>query len=243
MIPAIYAKIDAVAKAARQGGGVPAEDYGPAMLRGLDRANGPSQRILLTRKWLPGVPGLAGRLESGIRVADVGCGTGTAAIAMATAYPESSIVGFEVFEPALEMARERATDIPNLSFENTPAERIPVDPGFDLITAFDVIHDLADPLGALRRIRDALRPEGMFLMMEPNVSSDGDAGVGDIRALNLGTSVLYCMTQSLAEGGAGLGAAWGPEQALDLAREAGFDTFEVLEALTNRFSAFYLLTA
>src|SRR5690606_24611426 len=89
MLPAGYAVIDRVAEAARHGGGVRFDEFGPEMLRGLDRANGPSQRILLTRKWLPAVEGLVKRLEEGIDVADVGCGTGTAALTMAQAYPNS----------------------------------------------------------------------------------------------------------------------------------------------------------
>jgi SAM-dependent methyltransferase len=212
------------------------------MLRGLDRGNAPSQRILLTRRWFPAVPGLVPRLEEGIRVADIGCGSGTAAMTMAAAYPHSEVVGYDTSEEMLALARERGAGVDNLTFEKRSATEIPTEPGFDLVTAFDVIHDLPDPPGALRRIREALRPGGQFLMMEPNLSSDLDDNLDDIGALNYGISVLHCMTQSLAQGGAGLGSAWGRQRAEEMARGAGFGSFQLLDDITNRFSAFHLLT-
>jgi SAM-dependent methyltransferase len=242
MLPAAVSQIDGVAKATVGGGGVRFDDFGPGLIRGLDRGNSPSQRVLLVRKWLPAVPGLVDRLESGIRVADVGCGSGTAAIAIASAYPDSQVTGFDMSEELLSLARRRATGVGNVGFERRPVEEIPIEPGFELITAFDVIHDLADPLAALSRIRRALRPGGQLLMMEPNVGSDLDDNIGDVGALFYGISTLHCMTQSLAVGGAGVGAAWGPARAMELAKEAGLTGFQPLEEITNRFSAFYLLT-
>lgn len=239
MLPAGYAVIDRVAEAARHGGGVRFDEFAPEMLRGLDRANGPSQRILLTRKWLPAVEGLVERLEEGIDVADVGCGTGTAALTMAQAYPNSRFTGFDVSEEALAMARERGEDLENVEFARAAATEFPGE--YDLITTFDVVHDLADPPAALRHIRGALRPDGVYLMMEPNMSSDLDDNVDDVGVINYGISLLHCMTQSLAIGGAGFGAAWGRQRAEELAREAGFSSFQPLEEITNRFSAFFVL--
>src|SRR5690606_4621738 len=106
MLPAIIGQIDGVAAAPAEGGGVPLEAFGEGLVRGLDRANRPSQEILLTRKWLPAVPGLVERLESGIRVADVGCGSGTVAIRIARAFPDSTVVGYDVSESLLYLARE-----------------------------------------------------------------------------------------------------------------------------------------
>lgn len=242
MLPALFAKVDAVAEATRDGGGVAFEEFDFGMIRGIDRGNGPSQKVFLTRRWLPAVPGLVERLESGIRVADAGCGAGTAAILMAEAFPDSQVSGFDVSEQALEVARSRAGDISNVSFERGGAADIPIDPPFDLITTFDVIHDLADPLGGLTRIREALARDGVYLMMEPNASSDLANNLNERAALLYGVSTLHCMTQSLAVGGEGLGAAWGRELAEEYARRAGFTTFTPLEAITNKFSAFYVLT-
>jgi 2-polyprenyl-3-methyl-5-hydroxy-6-metoxy-1,4-benzoquinol methylase len=215
------------------------DEFGEELHRGLDRANAPSQRVLLTRKWLPSVNGLLDRLEEGIDVADVGCGTGTAVITMAKAYPRSRFQGFDFSMPVLEVAAERAVGLGNLKLIQASAEEIHGE--YDLITTFDVIHDLADPAAALQRIRGALRPGGVYLMMEPNMSSDLDDNIGDIGVINYGISLLHCMTQSLAIGGVGLGAGWGRQRAEEMAREAGFTSFEPLEDITNRFSAFYAL--
>lgn len=241
MLPAAMDKLDRLAEVTIHGGGIPFDEFEGGLINGLDRANGPSQQVLLTRKWLSGVPGLVERLEAGIRVADVGCGTGTAAIEMARAYPRAEVVGYDVSATSLGLARTRSDGIDNLTFEARSADEIPVDPGFDLVTAFDVIHDLANPLAGLTRIREALRPDGVFLMMEPNVGSDLDDNLGDIGALFYGISTLHCLTQSLAQEGAGLGAAWGREQAEEMAAEAGFASIDRLDEITNRFSAFYLL--
>jgi SAM-dependent methyltransferase len=241
MLPAVFGQLGAISDAAVNGGGVPFSDFGPELIKGLDRGNTPSQRVFLTGKWLPAIPGLVDRLESGILVADIGCGSGTAAIEMATAFPESIVVGFDISNDSLTLARERAAGLANARFERAGAEEIPVEPGFDLITTFDVIHDLIDPLGGLTRIREALRPQGVYLMMEPAASSNLDDNLHPRGALLYGISTLHCMTQSLAEGGVGLGAAWGAERAAELADQAGFGSIQPLDEISNRFSAFYLL--
>ena len=242
MIPAIMGQIDGVALATEQGGGVEFDEFGFEMIRGIARGNTPSQEVFLVNRWLQAVPDLINRLGGGIRVADVGCGSGTAAILMAEAFPASTVFGFDVSETTLEVARSRAGSLPNLKFEQCSADSMPVDPPFDLITAFDVIHDLAQPLAGLTRIRQALAPDGQFLMMEPNASSHLENNLTDHGALLYGISALHCMTQSLAVGGEGVGAAWGRELAEDYARRAGFSNFEPLADIENRFSAFYLLS-
>ncbi|HEY7823799.1 MAG TPA: class I SAM-dependent methyltransferase [Acidimicrobiia bacterium] len=242
MVPTLMRQIDGVAQATKHGGGVGIEEFGTAMIRGIDRGNSPSQRVFLADRWLPAVPGLLERLEKGIRVADVGCGSGTAAIVMAEAFPESTFFGFDVSEDALAVARSRANSIENITFEAYGADGIPLDPKFDLITAFDVIHDLADPLAGLHRIHEALSDDGQFIMMEPNASSRLEENLDNHGALVYGISTLHCMTQSLAVGGEGLGAAWGREKAEDYARQAGFSGFRELDDITNMFSVFYLLT-
>lgn len=241
MIPAMMSRVDDLADATRNGGGVGFAEFGDDLVRGLDRANRPSQKILLTRKWLPAVPGLVEQLEAGIRVADIGCGSGAVASTIAAKYPNSEVFGFDVSEPLLDIARERSTGINNVTFERRSVAELTG--SFDLVTSFDVIHDLSDPLAGLQAIRAAIGVNGQFLMMEPNVSSDLDENINDTAALFFGVSAMFCMTQSLAAGGAGLGAAWGHQRAEALARQAGFGGFERLDSIENRFSSFYLLTA
>ncbi|MEX0698658.1 MAG: class I SAM-dependent methyltransferase [Acidimicrobiia bacterium] len=243
MIPAVMGQLDGIANATIHGGGVGFEQFGPGLIRGIGRGNGPSQRILLTSRWLPAVPGLAERLESGIRIADVGCGSGSAVILIAQAFPNCQVVGFDVSDASIEIASERSKAIPNATFLAAGVEEIPVDSGFDLVTTFDVIHDLANPMAGLRRIRESLADDGLYLMMEPHASSNLEENLNSRGALLYGISTLHCMTQSLAKGGEGLGAAWGRQRAERYAADAGFSRFEVLEDISNRLSAFYLLSA
>jgi SAM-dependent methyltransferase len=241
MLPAVLSRVDQIAQATREGGGVGFDEFGPDVMRGIDRGNGPSQRVFLVNRWLPAVPGLVDRLQGGLDVADVGCGAGTAALAMARAFPASRVHGFDVSVESLEIARSRAEDLGNVSFTTASVETIPIEPPYGLVTSFDVIHDLADPMAGLRRIRESLADDGQYLMMEPNAASRIEANLGDRGAMLYGISTLHCMTQSLAAGGVGLGAAWGRELAEEYAGEAGFSQFTPLEGITNKFSAFYLL--
>lgn len=243
MIPAMFRQLEGVATATAHGGGVGFEEFGHAMIKGIDRGNTPSQRAFLLSKWLPAVPGLIERLDEGIRVADLGCGSGTVARLIAHRFPSSEVFGFDASGDSIAVARSRSEDLSNIVFHGYPIKDIPIEPGFDLITAFDVIHDVVDPRGALERVKEALRPEGWFLMMEPNASSHLENNLHDRGALLYGVSAMHCMTQSLARGGAGLGAAWGTERAEQLSKDAGFTSFEPLEDISNRFSSFYLLRA
>jgi len=243
LLPAILSQVDQVATATRQGGGVPFESFGEMAIRGIDRSNTPSQTVFLINRWLPAVPGLVPVLEAGgTRVADVGCGSGTAAILMARAFPNTQVAGFDVSTDSVEIARSRASGLSNLEFADLDVSEIPTDPRFRLVTTFDVIHDLPDPLAGMRRIRETLADDGVYLMMEPNAGSKLEDNLDARGAMLYGVSSLHCMTQSLAQGGAGLGAAWGRERAEAMAGEAGFGSFQPLESISNKFSAFYLLT-
>lgn len=242
MVPAVMRQIDGVVDATLNGGGVEFEEYGPDLIRGLDRGNGPSQRVFLVSRWLPAVPDLVPVLDGGARVADVGCGVGTAAILMAKAFPSSQVTGYDVSLDSLEVAASRSDQVENVAFQQYSVDAIPTEPPNDLVTAFDVIHDLVDPLAGMTRIRESLAPGGRFLMMEPNLSSSLEDNLTDRGTLLYGISTMHCMTQSLARGGTGLGAAWGREKAAEYAERAGFGGFELVEAITNKFSAFYVLT-
>ncbi len=243
MIPSGLGHLEGVTEATRHGGGVSFEEFGGRMVTGIERSNAPSQTVFLTSRWLPAVPGLVDRLHAGIRVADVGCGSGTAARIMAEAFPASQVIGYDSSEGSIDLARERVGGLANLSYECARAESLPETERFGLITTFDVIHDLVKPLATLIRIREALTDDGVYLMMEPNLSSNLEDNLSPHGALMYGVSTLHCMTQSLAQGGAGLGAAWGRQGAARMAAQAGFGSFEELDQISNRFSAFYQLRA
>ncbi len=242
MIPSLYRQLDGLVDATRHGGGVPFEAFGDEMIRGITRGNEPSQNTLLVSKWLSAVPGLTERLGAGIRVADIGCGAGGALLVMARAFPASSFVGYDVSEEEIAMARERATETPNATFEPVALENLHRGEGFDLITSFDVIHDLVDPMRGLEHIRHALAAGGQYLMMEPAASTALEENLTARGALLYGISAMHCMTQSLAREGKGVGAAWGRQAIEETARSAGFESVHRLESISNTFSDFFLLS-
>ena len=121
--------------------------------------------------------------------------------------------------------------VPNARFEVLDVTELPNDPGFDLITSFDAIHDQRDPARTLRRAAEALAPGGVYFMVEPKASSRLEDNIGNPFAPYLyGISVLHCLTVSLAEGGAGLGTAWGEQTARSMLEAAGFTSVEVVDA-------------
>ena len=226
-------RLPAVAECFRQGGGVPYSAFQPDFTEAMDASwrriyDGP-----LIKAFLPLVKGVPERLQSGIRVADVGCGTGHAVNVMAREYPRSTFVGFDLGEQAIARGRAEASamGLSNARFERLDATKLPPEPKFDLITSFDAIHDQRDPASALRRIAGALAADGLYIMMEPRASSSLAENLGQPFAPYLyGISVLHCMTVSLAEGGAGLGTAWGEQVARRMLADAGFTSVEALAA-------------
>lgn len=179
---------------------------------------------------LPLVPGLTEALERGIDVLDVGCGSGRVIHALAERFPASRFTGYELSAEAVAEARTGAQDLGlrNTRFEVRDVADLAIERSFDLVTAFDAIHDQARPEAALRVIAAALRAEGVFLMQEVRASSHVEEDVQLPLAPFLYTvSCLHCMTVSLAAGGAGLGAMWGAETARRMLEDAGFAKLEV----------------
>ena len=217
----------------RHGGGVSYAEYQPDFTEAQDASWRRLYDGLLIKGFLPLAPGIPARLAEGIRVADVGCGTGHAINVMAREYPRSTFVGYDLGQTAIERARAEAKEmsLANARFEVLDATKLPPDARFDLITSFDAIHDQRDPATALRCIAGALAPGGLYLMLEPKASSNLEDNVGQpFTAYMYGMSVLHCMTVSLAENGAGLGTAWGEQTARKLLAEAGFTSVDVVDA-------------
>lgn len=237
MIPTALEHTDAIANATREGGGVAFEDFGETMVRGIARGNTPSMTVLLTRRWLPNMPDIVERLQHGGQIADLGCGSGGAVRAMAKAYPNTAVFGYDISESSIERAQSQIEE-PNATFTVGGSEALSAGGPFDLVTLFDVVHDLADPRTALRDVHASLADGGAMLMMEPRIDPDLENNINDRGALLYGISTFHCMTQSLAEGGAGLGAAWGPIATERMCTDAGFTSFVELP-IDNPFSAFY----
>ena len=174
---------------------------------------------------------------------DIGCGEGHALNLLAGAYPASDFTGYDFSAEALEAATAEAErrGLANVHFELLDVADLEDTERFDFITAFDAIHDQADPARVLRNIRAALRPGGTFLMVDINASSR----LEDNSAIPWGSflyaiSTFHCMAVSLGQGGAGLGAVWGRQLALSMLREAGFGDVVVHELEDDPFNAYYV---
>jgi 2-polyprenyl-3-methyl-5-hydroxy-6-metoxy-1,4-benzoquinol methylase len=242
-VPLLGTVEDDVVRCFREGGGVPysryarfhevmAEDSGQTVLPGL------KEYIL------PLVPGLVERLETGIRVLDVGCGRGRALNLMASWFPNSRFVGLDLSEEAIAFARREAKRQGHANATFTARDLIHFDneaqqAAFDLVTTFDAVHDQASPRAVLRGIRLSLAPDGAYLAQDIKGSSHVHLNrENPVGTLYYTISCMHCMTVSLAQNGEGLGAMWGREKAEELIREAGFRSIEVHE-LPHDFSNYY----
>ena len=157
--------------------------------------------------WLPLVPNVMTKLQNGARVADVGCGRGRALTRLATAFPESRFVGYEIYGPNVDRAMEnvRAAGLSDgITIRHADASE-GLSGRYDLVTTFDVVHDAVNPRGMLRSIHDALQPDGTYLCLETNCADKPEQNQGPIGALLQRCSVLLCLTPSLAGNGEGLG--------------------------------------
>lgn len=213
----------------RNGGGVPYSEYGD-FHRIMAEDSAASHDAGLLTDVLPLVPGLAERLTAGIDVLDVGCGSGHAINVLAAAFPASRFVGYDFSEEGIATGRREANQLglTNATFKVVDAAQLGEEDQFDLITAFDAIHDQARPRTVLANIARALRPDGIFLMVDIAASSNLEDNVEHPMATFLYMlSTMHCTTVSLSLDGEGLGTMWGEQVARELLAEAGFGTVEV----------------
>jgi SAM-dependent methyltransferase len=241
-IPVLASVEDKILECFRKGGGLGYGDY-PRFHEVMAEESAQTVVAGLDEHIVPLVPGLESQLASGIRVLDVGCGSGRALMHLAGRFPKSSFTGLDYSREAVEIAQREATrlGLGNLRFIAGDAARLLAGLPFDLITAFDAIHDQAQPAEVLARIHAALKPGGVFLMQDIKAAT----AVEDNRAHPLGAfvytiSALHCMSVSLGAGGAGLGAAWGRELALQMLHEAGFRDTVVRELPHDMTNYFYV---
>ena len=216
----------------REGGGIPYSAYRPVFTQCMDDVWRRIYDQMLIPGFIGAVPGLTEALERGIGVLDVGCGTGHAVNILARRFPESRFAGYDIGEDAIEAARKEAREmsLANARFEVLDVAELPAQPQFDLVTAFDAIHDQKDPDAVLHGVRRALAAGGTFLMIDFKFSSRVEENMGNPFApLYYGTSLMHCMPVSLALGGKGLGTVWGEQTARQMLREAGFGRIEVLD--------------
>lgn len=229
-----------IAEAFRNGRGVTQSEYPAETWEAMERASAGMYRNQLVRKWLPTMPQVIEVLKAGGSAADVGCGSGRAVITLATAFPGARVTGFDVHPGSIDRARANAAAAgvgDRVTFEVRDGTRLPENQ-FDFISTFDVVHDSVDPVALLKSIRRALKKDGTYLMLEVNVSPNLEENIGPTGKMMYSMSTLYCMTVSLAHGGAGIGACMGEPKARELVADAGFTKFRRLP-IEDMFSALY----
>lgn len=182
----------------------------------------------LVNDWIPALDGVAAKLQTGATVADVGCGYGSSTILMAQAYEMSQFVGYDYHEASIEAAREaakRAGVVDRVKFEVLSGEEVPAR-GFDLACCFDCVHDMGDPVGVLKRLHGALKPNGTLLIVEPFAADALEDNLNPIGRMYYAASTMLCTPASLAqEVGLALGAQAGEARMCEVATKAGYSEF------------------
>ena len=238
----MLAEVEAdVIESFRRGGGVPYERY-PRFQKLMAESSGLRFDHLLLQKVVP-LTGLGDALARGLDVLDIGCGQGHAINLLAHAFPRSSFTGYDFSADgvAAAEAEARALGHGNARFAARDVAALDEPGRYDLVTAFDVIHDQARPADVLREVARALRPDGTFLMVDVRASSELQDNVGHPMGPFLyGMSTMHCMTVSLALHGAGLGTAWGEQRALAMLREAGLGRVEVHRLADDPLNNYYV---
>ena len=217
-----------IEKVFRSGAGFGWHEHDPGVFTGCERFFRPGYNANLVSSWLPALDGVEEKLRVGANVADVGCGLGSSSRLMAEAYPRSRITGFDYHRESIELARQKAKAAglsDRLRFEAAPAQTFPGS-GYDLITMFDCLHDMGDPIGAARHVRQALAPDGTWLIVEPIAGDSVQQNLNPVGRAYYAFSTFLCTPNSLSQDvGLALGAQAGEKRIRDVVTAAGFTRF------------------
>jgi SAM-dependent methyltransferase len=244
MVAGVGQRLDALTGAYRSGGGVPWADFGPDVRESQAAANRPLFLGALPREYLPSVPEIDAVLRRGGRVADVGCGFGWSAIGLALAHPEVTVDGFDPDGPSVEAARRNAAEAgvaDRVRFRSTDAAL--VDGEYDLVAAFECIHDMPDPVSVLAAMRRLAGADGVVLVVDERVAERFTAPGDEVEQLMYGWSITCCLPDGLAHpGSVGTGTVMRPDTLRGYARAAGFADVDVLP-VEDGFFRFYRLVS
>jgi SAM-dependent methyltransferase len=229
-IASCYVDHDAFVHAFTTGEGIGWGDHDDRLYTGALRLFRPGYEANLVSSWLPALDGVVDKLRAGASVVDVGCGLGASTIVMAEAFEHSSFVGYDIHGPSIEAARTAAAEAGvqrRTRFEVASAQDFPGD-GYDLVCLFDCLHDMGDPVGAARRIRQSLASDGTLLLVEPAAGERLEDNINPVSRMYYGISTVVCTPSSLdQEVGLGLGAQAGPQRLEEVLHEAGFSHVRV----------------
>jgi len=239
---ACYRQIGKLTESFRDGGGVPFTDFGPEIVEAIERLFHVGYETWVASQWIPAVPDIHQRLLAGAEVAEVVCGAGQCLIPVAAAFPHSHFFGYDPDRTSIERARQKADRAglaSRISLAQIAAEHVPFAKRFDLVMAFNCIHDMAHPRAALAAICRMLRPGGVFLWSEADVGGRLEDNLNPVGRTLYGASTMHCVTVSMAQGGEGLGCVISEDLARSLAAEAGFANFQRL-AISNPFHQIFM---
>ncbi|MDF8263123.1 class I SAM-dependent methyltransferase [Luteipulveratus flavus] len=237
--------VPAIGDAVTSGGGVPWAAYGTDMRESEADLNRPAYLHLLATEWLPALPDVVERLRAGGRVADVGCGAGWSSIALAHGFPESHVDAFDLDEASVALARSNVAAAglsERVEVRHVDIGQVPAATSYDLVTAFECLHDLPHPVEALRAVRALASPDGVVLVGDMKVAEELTAPGDDVERMMYGFSILVCLPDSMATpGSAATGTVMRPQTLRRYATDAGFTQVEVLPVEHDTWR-FYRLT-
>jgi SAM-dependent methyltransferase len=217
-----------ITEAARTGAGIGWHDHVHDVHEGCERFFRPGYNANLLSSWLPALDGVVEKLERGANVADVGCGHGASTILMAKAFPNSTFAGSDYHDGSIETARQRGQDAgvaERVTFEVAPAAGYS-GTGYDLVTMFDCLHDMGDPAGAARHVRETLAPDGTWMIVEPAAGDRVEDNLNPVGRAYYGFSTLLCTPASLSQDvGLALGAQAGEARIRDVVVSGGLSRF------------------
>jgi len=225
---AMFAAVPKLIEAFRSGAGLGWHEHHAALFAGTERFFRPGYSSSLVSQWIPALDGVQSKLEAGASVADVGCGHGASTIIMAQAYPKSSFVGYDYHEPSIRHARDAAAKAgvaDRARFEVAKAQDFPAT-DLDLVAVFDCLHDMGDPVSASRHIKQALKPDGTWLIVEPFANDKLEDNLNPVGRIYYSASTCICTPASRAqELGLCLGAQAGEGRLRSVVNRGGFSHF------------------
>jgi SAM-dependent methyltransferase len=224
-VAALYQTQPLVEGAFKSGGGVEWDDQAGCLFCAMGAMLRPRYSANIVQNWLPALDGVVTKLERGAKVADVGCGLGHSTFIMAKAFPNSTFIGYDFHKPSIEHATKRTREsrgAGNLRFEVATAKDFPAG-DLDLVTCFDVLHDLGDPVGAATHVHRSLKPDGTWMLMEPLAGDATEDNLGPRGRVAYAFSTMACVPASLSqEVGMALGAQAGQRKLTEVIKAGGF---------------------